>query len=216
MDVIAFFEQAQKLKGQPRTWTVLEGVPNGESIAEHSWATSLLAYLLAKDRTDLNLEKVMKMMIVHDVAESEVGDLLVDWKVKVHSGNMHRLNDGRPHGLSREEKLRLEREGCEKVAALLGENGSELVELWHEFERGGSPEAVFCRGIDKLELLLQAFAYENKHGMRFDAYFSHSGNTSPLADSRIRAIYDELVARRSSRTDSPAKGRKPALFIVRP
>jgi putative hydrolase of HD superfamily len=80
------------------------------------------------------------MALIHDLAESVVGDFTPS-------------DDQTP-----EEKHRLEVEAFTTICADI-DNGSELLELLHEYEKGESPEAQFVRRLDKLEMMFQAYKY---------------------------------------------------------
>ncbi|MGN0476213.1 MAG: HD family hydrolase, partial [Ruminococcus sp.] len=64
---------ASRLKDNTRhSWT-----PKGrrESVAEHSWRLSLFAYFIKDEFPDINIDKVIKMCILHDVGEAFTGDI---------------------------------------------------------------------------------------------------------------------------------------------
>ena len=71
-----FFFQIAGLKNLPRTgWKVKLNVENSESVAEHSYMMSVRAMVLS-DIKELNTEKILKMSILHDWAESKIGDFM--------------------------------------------------------------------------------------------------------------------------------------------
>ena len=73
-----FFFQIAELKKLPRSgWKIKVGLENSESVAEHSYMMSVMAMVLS-DLKNLDSEKVIKMSILHDWAESKIGDFMPD------------------------------------------------------------------------------------------------------------------------------------------
>src|SRR3989338_4168161 len=72
-----FFKTAGRLKKIKRTGWVLKGVKNAESVADHTFRVALMCLVLGKNRK-LNLLKLLEMALVHDLAESVIGDIRVE------------------------------------------------------------------------------------------------------------------------------------------
>ena len=127
--------QALGLKSVLRAGWVRAGVKQPESVASHSWGMALLATQLCP--ADLNLQRVLELCILHDVAEVIVGDIT-------------------PHDeITIDEKRRLEREA---IASM----GIDAEEIFHEYEEQSSAESQFVRYLDKLDMALQAEIYEGQ------------------------------------------------------
>lgn len=154
------------------------GVPEArcESVAEHSFMVALLALFVAEERfPELDAGKVVKLALLHDLAEAQAGDLT-------------------PHdGVPREEKERREREAMTRILA--GFPGGEgYVALWEEYEAGASREAALVRQIDRLEMALQGCVYERQLGLDLGQFF---GSARAAMDwEEVRAILDEVEAAR--------------------
>jgi putative hydrolase of HD superfamily len=128
--------EALGLKDVIRAGWIRAGVQNPESVAAHSWGMAMLATQLCPD--ELNLQRVLELCILHDVAEVVVGDIT-------------------PHdNISPDEKHRLESEAVE----LMGINASEI---FAEYEAQDTPESKFVRYLDKLDMALQAEIYESQN-----------------------------------------------------
>ena len=126
--------------GWTKYFSVSEKV--AESVADHSFSTSVLAYTLAREtRPDLDADKILKMALFHEVGEIYVGDIPLSDKV------------------SREKKHEDEHRALKKV---LGDFviAKEIEELWIEFEQRNTPESKFLYDIDRLEAVLQAKLYQ--------------------------------------------------------
>ena len=128
-------KEALGLKDVIRAGWIRAGVENPESVAAHSWGMALLATQLCPD--ELNLQRVLELCILHDVAEVHVGDIT-------------------PHdNVSPEEKHRLESEAIQKM-------GIDATEAFAEYEAQQSAESRFVRYLDKLDMALQAEIYEGQ------------------------------------------------------
>ena len=129
-------KEALGLKDVIRAGWIRAGVENPESVAAHSWGMALLATQLCPD--ELNLQRVLELCILHDVAEVHVGDIT-------------------PHdNVTPEEKHRLESEAIQKM-------GIEAAEAFAEYEAQQSAESRFVRYLDKLDMALQAEIYEGQN-----------------------------------------------------
>ncbi len=137
---ICFLLETEKLKGILRRVSPI-GLPRYENSAEHSWTLALMAMLLAEHASEeVNLLRVMQMLLVHDLVEIDAGDTFC-------------------FDLA-ENATKTEREACaaQRLFALLPEDqGEEFRALWAEFEARASPEAIFANALDRLMPLLQNF-----------------------------------------------------------
>ena len=175
---IPFLLDALELKEMVRNLWVFSKVPNGESVAAHCFNVALLTFMLGSERK-LNLSKAIKMALIHDLHEAKTGDIIEDWKVEAMNVDTSVLGKGK-HGVSAEEKKQLEQAGMdEMIRRLPAPLQNTLTALWNEFEAQHTREAVFVRSMDKLDLLLQAAAYEKKHGTNFSTVFAHPNNRPP-------------------------------------
>jgi putative hydrolase of HD superfamily len=133
-----FIIEAEKLKAVTRR-TKPPGLDRYENSAEHSWQIALLAVVLAKfSQEPVNLERVVKMLLVHDLGEIEADDVF--------------FFDEAGRAAAKEAELR----GVNKLFAKLpAETADELLELWLEFENGDSVEAKYARAVDRVMPILQ-------------------------------------------------------------
>lgn len=135
-NILEFLHKSEKLKTLLRhSW-----LSNGrqESVAEHTWRIALMAILI-KDylKTKVNLEKVLTMIIVHDLPEIYAGDHHA-WKGKLKN------------------KVALEKKGLTKLLKTLpSKQKTRIFKLWLEYENKKTPEAKFAKALDKLETIDQ-------------------------------------------------------------
>lgn len=141
---------AGKLKELKRTGWIESGVPQPESVADHSYRVALLAMTLS-DQKGLDTLKTVRIALLHDLAESEVGDLTPRQKQVNHED--------------------LESEAMKEVLSELpGEIRKLYLDAWDEYQRNETPEAKLVHNADKLEMLIQAKEYESK-GSKLDQFW---------------------------------------------
>ncbi|GAB3974729.1 HD domain-containing protein [Spirosoma terrae] len=135
---IEFIKEVDKLKYILRKTKLLNSDRN-ENDAEHSWHLSLMAIVLADHaNAPINLLKVIKMLLIHDIVEIDAGDTFIYDTQKNH--------------VNTEE----ERKAARRIFGLLPDDqANDLIAIWEEFEEGQTDEAKFARAMDRLEPLLQ-------------------------------------------------------------
>lgn len=134
---IAFLNEIEKLKLVFRANMTLEA-GRAENSAEHSWHVTLMAVVFSEHAatSDLNLLKVVKMLLIHDLVEIDVGDT---WAFAEHQASKYS-----------DEKLCAER----IIALLPQDQTAEFLAIWVEFERRETAEAKFAAVIDGLHPLI--------------------------------------------------------------
>lgn len=129
-----FIVEIDKLKSVFRQ-TLLIDESRRENDAEHSWhmaAAALVLYDYA-DQTQVNLARVLKMALVHDLVEIHAGDTFA-FDLKANEGKQEREN-----------------QAAEKLFGLLPDDqNEELRSLWREFDEMQTPDASFAGAIDRL------------------------------------------------------------------
>lgn len=137
-DLLAVLTTAERLKSELRHSWLSSG--RQESVAEHSWQMGLLALLLhPRLEHPVSLDRALRLVLVHDLAEAIVGD------VPAFAG---------PE--AREGKAEAERAAFHAlVAPLPADEAAALVALFDEYESAATPEAKFVKAVDKLEVQLQ-------------------------------------------------------------
>ncbi len=134
----AFLNEADKLKSVLRATTLVDG-SRRENSGEHSWHLALYALILA-DQADpaVDITRVIKMLLLHDLVEIDVGD------VPIHSAN------GQAHGSTSVQQA--ESEAADRIFGLLPpDQGPALRALWAEFEASETPDAIFAKSLDRVQ-----------------------------------------------------------------
>lgn len=149
-----------------------------ESVADHSFATALLAHWLARaEFPELDAERVLQMALMHDLGEIYVGDLIPQDQIDSRS------------------KYEQEQQAVTQIFDNLPE-GNAYILLWEEFEAAISPEARFVRQLDRLEMALQACLYEHQGETGLQEFFDSADLA--VSDLRLRRIFDTLLSCRAN------------------
>ena len=179
--ILAFLRAAERLKTVTRSgWT---SAGDHESVAEHTWRLCLMAMLLYGAAPDIDLARLLKMCVIHDLGEALRGDVPAPEQVASVSK-------------AAEERSDL----LELTAPLPPALRTEVIELWDEYESATTPEARVAKGLDKLETILQHT--QGRNPADFDYAFNLAyGQQYTAADpvmAALRARLDEETARRAT------------------
>lgn len=137
---LEFAIELDKLKAISRK-TKPVGLERYENTAEHSWHVCLLALVLADHAAmEVDVGRVVEMLLVHDVPEIDAGDHYV-------------------YESTREDHVAAERRAATRLFGLLPEpHATRFLERWEEFTTGESADAIFARAVDRLLPVLQNLA----------------------------------------------------------
>jgi putative hydrolases of HD superfamily len=177
--VLEFLRAAERLKTVTRSgWT---STGQQESVAEHTWRLCLMVMLLYGRTPGIDLARLLKMCLIHDLGEAIGGDVPAPAQ-----------KAGGKSGQERADLLQL-------TASLPAALRQEILELWDEYEAAGTPEAKLAKGLDKLETILQHT--QGKNPADFDYAFNLAyGQQYTSADpvmAALRARLDEETSRRA-------------------
>lgn len=183
---IEFIVEADKLK-QVFRQTLLMDSSRRENDAEHSWHLALMAVLLSEYASDpgLDLLRVIKMALVHDLVEIDCGDTFC-YDEQANIG-----------------KLERETAAAERLFNLLpGDAAEQVRSLWDEFEARQTPEARFAAALDRLQPLLHNFrtrgAAWRRHGVTAAQVLErnrHIAEGAPLLWEYAQALIADAVAK---------------------
>jgi putative hydrolase of HD superfamily len=131
--VFELLRTAEHLHYEKRACQMSDG--EKQSVSSHMWMMSLMAIIFApKLNTPVNMERVLKMIVAHDLAESETHD----WQV--HEQMKHADAAAVKHASEQ---------------AVMEKWGGELYGLWLEYEERKTREAMFVKALDKLDVDVQ-------------------------------------------------------------
>ncbi|GAA5083643.1 HD domain-containing protein [Chryseobacterium ginsengisoli] len=135
---VAFIKEIDKLKYIQRR-TKLFNSDRNENDVEHSWHLAMMTLVLAEHSDKpIDVLKVVKMVLIHDLVEIDAGDTFIYDTTKNHTNT--------------EEELL----AAKRIFGLLPEpQAQEFIAVWEEFEEGITDESKFARAMDRFEPLLQ-------------------------------------------------------------
>ncbi len=169
--------EAQVLDRVPRSGYCLRGVPEPESVTEHSWHVVFLVWLLGRRCEGVDVPRAIQIALIHDLAEMRLGDL--------------------PRTASRY----LSGMKNQAEAAAMGEILAPLTDteraFYTEYQQGETREARLVKACDKLQLMLKVFTYEawgSGGGLR---EFWDNPDNFPNGDFEpVRILFAALLERR--------------------
>ena len=192
--ILDFIEEIAVLKNLPRTGWRFQGIKDGESVADHCYRVSLLSMILADLLTTrgvrLDAEKVMRMALLHEVAEARIGDVPFPALEYIPEGVKERGED----------------KAVKSMFEGFGTVGEKYIEIWEEFEGNTSVEGQLVRAADKLELMIQAYEYEKIGYRSLDKFWTNNWNWQGIKQfAQIQEIMDLLLERRQEVLGTCAK-----------
>ncbi len=172
--ILKFLRNAEQLKNTLRTSRTSNG--RHESTAEHTWRLCLMVLLFEKEYPDIDILKLIKICIIHDLGETISGDIsAIDQIEGVDKG--------------KEERKDLEL----LIASLPEKLKKEILALWDEYENASSKEALLAKAFDKIETVLQHTQGKNPKGfINYDFNLTYGKKYTEFDDltSKLRALID--------------------------
>jgi len=173
--ILDFFKTATNLKNISRQgWIDKLSLKHPESVADHSYSMAIMGMIIS-DLESYDSEKILKMILLHDLAESRIGDYT-------------------PNEIDENEKERIENnaffEITEKLPSTLK---SQYDEIWKEYQNHTTPESKIVHQIDKLEMALQAKTYQKEGASKEKtAPFLESARIS-ITHPKLKELFTKIV-----------------------
>lgn len=179
-ETLDFINRLEALKLVERTNRVLGG-QRFENSAEHSWQAAMVALVLKDSMpTELDMDKVVQMLLVHELGEIGAGDTFVYDE------------QGKSDAYQR-EKVAIQ----ETLSLLPDKQAGELFDLWQTFEQGDSPKAQYARCIDALVPLINHLhvseANYNPHGISREQVYAKKAFIKDISH-RLWDLTEDLIA----------------------
>ncbi len=147
--ILDFLKGAEQLKDTLRSAHTSSG--RQESTAEHTWRLCLMVLMFEKEYSDINVLKLIKMCIIHDLGEAINGDIpAIDQEEGISKG--------------KEERKDLE----QLLTPLPSHMKQEILSLWDEYDKALSKEACIAKAFDKLETMLQHIQGKNPSNFNYE------------------------------------------------
>jgi putative hydrolase of HD superfamily len=184
----AFLNEADRLKSVLRATTLCDGTRR-ENSGEHSWHLALYAMVLADQAAPgVNIDRVIRMLLIHDLVEIDVGD------VPIHSAN------GEAHASM--DTQAAEQAAATRIFGLLPPDQAPAFRaLWDEFEAAETPDAVFAKSLDRVQPVMANLQSGGGTWITYNV-------TSDQLDSRVGA----KIARGAPRLWDWVRARTRAFF----
>jgi len=173
--ILDFFKTAANLKKIPRQgWIDKLSLDNPESVADHSYSMAVMSMVIS-DLENYNSEKILKMVLLHDLAESKIGDYT-------------------PEQLSNEKKNKLENNAFGEIIKNLPDLiKSQYLQIWQEYQENNSPDSKIVHQIDRLEMALQAKIYQKDgHSQEKLESFFESAKTD-ITDPKLKELFTKII-----------------------
>lgn len=173
--ILDFFKNSINLKKIPRQgWIDKVSILNPESVSDHTYSMTVMC-MIVSDMNNMNSEKIMKMALLHDLAESQIGDFT-------------------PEQIDKEEKEKLEKNAFEKIVENLPEKiKTEYLKIWDEYQDNTSDESILVHQIDKLEMVLQAKKYQ-KEGYdkkKLESFFISA--STEISNPQLKELFTQII-----------------------
>ncbi|MFP4163045.1 MAG: HD domain-containing protein [Chitinispirillaceae bacterium] len=168
---IEFIIEIDKIKHIIRQTGLFDG-SRRENDAEHAWHLAVMAMVLHEHANEeVDVPRVIKMVLIHDLVEIDAGDVPV-YETK-----------------KRTENEKNERDAARRIFGLLPrDQAEELIDLWEEFEAKKTPEARFAAALDRMEPVMQNFMTQGQVWKKFGV----DAETVTSVNRHIRNGSDEL------------------------
>lgn len=161
-----FLRMVDALKNIKRQTLIATG-ERQETDAEHSWHIALMAIVLSEySKAKIDLFKVVKMLLIHDIVEIFAGD------------TFFYVAEGNP-----DVKIRERAAAAQLYPLLPPDQAQELLRLWEEFEARETPEALFAAAIDRIQPIINNYLTGGKS-------WQEHGVTSAMVLEKCRHIED--------------------------
>ena len=170
-----FFQKVLMLKTIPRQgWIQKLEIDHPESVADHSYTVTAMSMVLS-DLEGLNTEKIIKMAILHDLAESVVGDIT-------------------PNTIAKDEKILKENQAMKQILKNLPDKIAEsYLEIWNDYQNRTSVESNLLHDIDKLEMVFQAKFYQENGVTKEKLLTFFNSANSEIKNKNLRNIISNII-----------------------
>ena len=165
--LLCLLAEAQHLKQLPRTGWLFANVVDPESVAAHTCLTAMIALFLGdiinldwatqELSAPLDMERVLRLALIHDLGESILTDL--PWRSSELLGST--------------VKHTAEEDAMRQLSAKLP-TGAALLNTWREYDAKSSPEAQLVKDADRLDMVYQALAYERRGHTNLDEFWQEN------------------------------------------
>ena len=173
--IMDFFKTAANLKKiQRQGWVDKLSIKNPESVADHSYSMAIMGMIIS-DIENYNSEKILKMILLHDLAESKIGDYT-------------------PGQIDFEKKDEIENIAFLKILEDLPNSlKSQYQNFWKEYQENISPESKIVHQIDKLEMALQAKTYQDEGHSKEQLESFYESAKKEIVNPKLKELFRNII-----------------------
>jgi len=175
MVILDFFKNALNLKNISRQgWIDKLSIEHPESVADHSYSMAIMGMVIS-DLENYDSEKMLKMILLHDLAESKIGDYT-------------------PNQISKENKIKIENNAYDEIISTLPDVIKlQYGKIWKEYQKQESPESKVVHQIDKLEMVLQAKMYQKERSPKEEVESFFKSAQSDITHPKLKEIFTKII-----------------------
>jgi len=173
--ILDFFKTAIGLKKIHRQgWIDKLSISKPESVADHSYSMAIMGMIIS-DLENYNSEKIIKMILIHDLAESKIGDYT-------------------PGQIDLERKNEIENEAFLKILKDLPNSiTSQYQSIWKEYQESNSPESQIVHQLDRLEMVLQAKIYQNEGYPKEQLESFYKSAKQDITNPKLKELFRNII-----------------------
>ena len=173
--IFEFFKFAANLKKiQRQGWISKTSINNPESVADHTFSMAIIGMVIS-DLENYDTQKIIKMILLHDLAESKVGDFM-------------------PEQIEKQEKKEKEDKAFEEIVNFLPQPvKSEYQKIWNELQENISVESNLVHQIDKLEMALQAKIYQKDGHSQEKLQIFFDSAKKEITHPKLKELFTKII-----------------------
>lgn len=173
--ILNFFQISANLKNVPRQgWIDKLSINNPESVADHTFSMAMMGMIFS-DLGNYDTEKILKIILLHDLAESITGDIT-------------------PEKISKDKKTQLENKTMKQILNDLPPLLQKQYNvLWEEYQINNSKEAKFVHQLDKLEMAMQAKIYSKKSHSKEKLHSFFDSAQNEITDPTLLELFRKIL-----------------------
>lgn len=169
-NILNFIQELGKLKKMPRLYWLMRGIKEPETVAGHIFTLTLMAWVLGSQKKGLNMEKLLKMALCHEITAIGTGDTTpYDDILPQERKEREKILKKMPRLLKKEKLKRFLKDYKKEKNTILKltlkltpELRKEIFRLWHDYRKRASPESHFLNQLNVLAVLLQGLLERQK------------------------------------------------------
>lgn len=172
---LEFFKFAANLKKiQRQGWVSKISINNPESVADHTFSMAIIGMVIS-DLENYDTQKIIKMILLHDLAESKVGDFM-------------------PEQIGKQEKKEKEDKAFEDIIDFLPQSIKlQYRRIWKELQEKNTPESSLVHQIDKLEMALQAKIYQKDGYSQENLKIFFNSAKQEITHPKLKELFTKII-----------------------